>query len=43
MNAGDDDNDGRILGGQSAENGSDLQIEVDEHQELEEYRTLSWS
>ena len=43
MNAGDDDNDGRILGGQGADEGNGQPIEVDEQQVLEDYRTLSWS
>ena len=43
MNAGNDNNEQRILGGQGADEGNSQQIEVDEQQVLDDYRTLSWS
>ena len=43
MNQGDDDEDQRILGGQGGGEDDGRQIEVDEQQVMEDFRTLNWS
>lgn len=43
VNQGDDDEDQRILGGQGGGEDDGRQIEVDEQQVMEDFRTLNWS